>query len=112
MLISCFFTFYRILELYSSYVVTYVYIAKLLSSVCMDDGNLAWVDSFPCKALQQQYPSPQKRVWQYNCEITFQSLCSGESILGKHCHVNKLIDNLLRNLNMIASYVRICFGWL
>ena len=33
--------------------ITIVYTAKILSSVCMDDGNLPWVDPFLRKALQQ-----------------------------------------------------------
>ena len=33
--------------------VTILYVVKILSSVCMDDGNLTWVDPFLCKVLQQ-----------------------------------------------------------
>ena len=30
-----------------------LYVVKIITNVCMDDGNLTRVDPFPCKALQQ-----------------------------------------------------------
>ena len=42
--------------------VTILYVIKILSSVCMDDGNVAKVDTFNIRHYSKRYLSAWKNV--------------------------------------------------